>query len=399
MYRYTLAVGLWLASGVWLLAAPVVEDVRAAQIEGTKLVRIQYDLVGNPGETADVSVAVEVAGQPIVAVSFAGAVGEDIAVGDDHEVIWDMEADWNHNYSADVVFIVHAESPPPVVPEDMILMPAGTFTMGDSFPGASGEELPLREITLSAFFIGKYEISRGVWDEVAAWAISPDRGDNAYAFGTVGASKGATHPVQSVHWRDAVRWCNARSEKEGLTPVYRVGGQIFRTGSPSDLDDIVCDWSANGYRLPTEAEWEAAGRGGVAGQRFPGGDTLSHAAANYRAGSFAYDTTGYLGLHPTYEVGVQPYTAPVGSFAPTGGGLYDMAGNVGEFCWDWFDDYPEGPATNPRGPASAPHATTKVVRGGTWTNATNWSRVSARMQRVGGGALNTIGFRVVRRVP
>ena len=154
------------------------------------------------------------------------------------------------------------------------------------------------------------------------------------------AGKAANHPVQTVNWYDWVKWSNARSEQAGLTPVYYTDAgltQVYTNGEPTTL---YPNWAANGYRLPTEAEWEKAARGGLSGQRFPWGDMISQKA---RPTTMATDLAAAIptiwdrtATTPIATTGGSPYTSPVGSFAANGYGLYDMAGNVFEWCWDWY---------------------------------------------------------------
>ncbi len=212
--------------------------------------------------------------------------------------------------SVPVFYRVVAVTNTPPAPEGMVLIPAGTNSGTDPDFGAYS----LTNVT--GFYMDTTEVTKAQWDAVYAWAAA-----HGYTFSNAGSGKAADHPVQTVNWYDCVTWCNARSEKEGRTPCY-------------NLSTWACDFAANGYRLPTITEWEYAARGGASGRRFPWGDTIDHSQANYH-GYPQYNTydLGYEGFDTRYATG-DPYTSPVGSFAANGYGLYDMAGNV----WEWCND-------------------------------------------------------------
>ncbi len=282
-----------------------------------------------------------------------------------------------------------------VAPADMVLIPTGSFIMGNAtnvFPASEGysEELPQHTLSISAIYICTNEVTKAQWDEVYAWAVT-----HGYQFDNPGSGKGADHPVQTVNWFDAVKWCNARSQKEGLAPCYTTNGGVYRTGAAAP----DCQWTVRGYRLPTEAEWERAARGGAPSRRFPWSATndIQHARANYYSTiDFAYDTSPTRGYHPAYGSGGLPYTSPAGALAANGYGLCDMAGNVWEWCWDWYDGtyYSASPAADPRGPVSSPESS-RTVRGGSWSDDADGCRTAYRNNRYPDYEDYYIGFRVV----
>lgn len=274
------------------------------------------------------------------------------------------------------------------VPPGMALVPAGSFMMGDSLD-AEPDALPTVSTSVSAFFMDVNPITLSHWQAVYFWATN-----HGYGFAHPGAAKAANHPVFAVNWHDAVKWCNARSEQLGRTPAYYTDGTlttVYRSGE-LDLTNGCVKWTTNGFRLPTEAEWEKAARGALGGQRFPWGNFINENLANYNGaptsypydfGPGGYNVIGSLG-------GASPATSPVGSFAANGYGLYDLCGNVYHWCWDWYGT-PYAGGTDPRGPASGAN---RVVRGGDWNSFAANCRVAARAS--GNPVVNAgFGFRAV----
>jgi len=245
--------------------------------------------------------------------------------------VWDAAVDFNQQFkSTMVVRVIANDGTPPGPPRaGMALIPAGPFVMGKV-----GAERT-RTVTVSAFYMEKFKVTKDLWKRVKTYAEA-----NGYVFSgnTVTAFSGA-HPVV-VNWFDAVKWCNARSQQEGLTPVYYTDASfttVYKTGQPATpppeyIDPLHAKWSANGYRLPTEAEWEKAARGTLVDMDYPWGNTFNPGDANVADTSpfavFGSGTTTPVG----YYDGDQ---SPAGPDRANGYGLYDVTGNVFEWCWDW----------------------------------------------------------------
>lgn len=266
-----------------------------------------------------------------------------------------------------------------------VMIPAGTFTMGDLLDGDEDAK-PVSNVFVSAFYIESCPITWGQWKSVQTRARN-----HGYNFRHVDPAHGEAHPVQSVTWHDAVKWCNARSEREDKTPVYYEDPGLTRIYKSGELAPHP-NWAANGYRLPTEAEWEKAARGGKSGLRFPWGEKISLSQANYNGNQngkiFDLGPNG----HPL-ALGKKgmPYTSPVGSYAPNGYGLYDMAGNVWQWCWDRYGS-PYSGGNDPRGPAAGSF---RVLRGGGWCSDSNNCRVAYRLGYNPSARTQGSGFRTV----
>jgi formylglycine-generating enzyme required for sulfatase activity len=234
-----------------------------------------------------------------------------------------------------------------IITPEMVLVEAGSFQMGsnDGHPN----EQPMHAVRITrAFYIGKYEMTFEQYDQFYADPTAIVRKPQDFGWGR------GTRPVV-VKWYDAVAYCNWLSEKEGLPPCYSGKGRLTQ-----------CDFSANGYRLPTEAEWEYAARGGNRSQGYK------------YAGS---DDPGEVAWYGDNSGG---QTHPVGQKKPNELGLYDMSGNAWEWCWDWYraNYYASSPASDPRGPISGNrdsiYGWDKVTRGGNYLEGADLLRVAYR---------------------
>jgi len=285
-------------------------------------------------------------------------------------------------------YILQLQSQPAAGPAGMALIPAGEFTMGDTLDGES-DAIPI-SVTVAGFYMDTNLVSYSQWQSVYSYATN-----HGYGFDNPGAGKAANHPVQTVNWYDVVKWSNARSQHAGLTAVYYTDAGTTQVFTNGDVEPYV-NWGASGYRLPAEAEWEKAARGGLSGLRFPWGDTISESQANYdgETNVYSYDL-GPNGYNAAFDTLPFPYTSPVGYFAANGYGLYDMAGNVYEWCWDWYGTpYGQPTTTNPTGVATGSH---RVLRGGDWLANASAATCALRSRSVPLVGNGNMGFRCVKR--
>lgn len=302
-------------------------------------------------------------------------------------------------------FSQRSATEPPVEPTikdelpRMVYVQGGTFQMG-STEGESDEK-PVHSVTVSAFNIGRFEVTVEEFSEFiqatnyrtdaeksggsyfwenSEWTL---KGGINWRFGAAGKQRPDSeynHPVIHVSWNDAVAYCNWLSQQHRYEPVYTIrGGQV------------TANWEADGYRLPTEVEWEFAARSRGGSDKWAGTSSESSLA---KYGNFCDENCGFSHKSGIYNDGY-PFTAPVGKFRASNLGLHDMSGNVWEWCWDRYDSdyYNNSSNRNPRGPSTGSF---RVLRGGSWLNEPAGLRCAGRY---GGSPDNlnfNIGFRLTR---
>jgi len=272
----------------------------------------------------------------------------------------------------------------------LMTVPGGWFMRGDNLDGGELAGAPTNMVYISTFTMDPNLVTFADWNTVLAWATN-----HGYTIADAGKGDGADNPVQSVDWYDAVTWCNARTAYSGgaLRACYYTDpnlSSVYMGGSGT----VYMDPTATGYRLPTEAEWEKAARGLTQGQRFPFGNQISHTQTGKRA---AYQSALN---NPAYDLGPASTgptsTVPVGSDSqPNDFGLYDMAGNVQEWCWDWFSGsyYSSTTTNNPQGPATG---SKRVYRGGAWDLGAQYCRCANRDDGTPATKYPDLGFRCVQ---
>ncbi len=295
---------------------------------------------------------------------------------------------------------------------DMVYIKGGEFSMGSKADAKldpdDNDETPAFKATVASFYMSKYEISYSQWKYVYNWAIT-----NGYKFENEARSgalylvitrygqennvgfKDRNHPVVNVSWYDVIKWCNAKSEMEGLTPLYYIDktkATVYRSGS-IDISINMVLWLADGYYIPTEAQWEYAARAGSK-STYPWGNNYKqmnkYANVLDISANNSYKSQIYIDIDDGH-----PDTATVDSFAPNAFGLHNMIGNVWEWVFDFHGEYKNVHIIEPRG---AQTGYKRVIRGGCfYTSFVEGLRVANRYAEVPTLSDSFTGFRIAKQ--
>ncbi|MDB5033626.1 MAG: serine/threonine kinase [Chlorobi bacterium] len=254
---------------------------------------------------------------------------------------------------------------------EMVNISGGTYVMGSD--NNATNEKPAHSVTVSSFQIGKYELTQLQWYRIMGTKPSTFHNDN--------------NPIENVSWYDAVTFCNKLSKMQGLRPSYVI-----------DKYNTTCDFTADGYRLPTEAEWEYACRAGTTTDRYSG--NVSRSTGTYFKEPNLDTIAWYRDHDPTTS---KDSAHPVGLKSPNTFGLYDMMGNVTEWCWDYWSAnnsspyaVSASPQINPRGPSTADN---HALRGGSWFDMPKEVRSAFHRQYDPAVTFSGVGFRISRSLP
>jgi len=257
---------------------------------------------------------------------------------------------------------------------DFVLVPEGDFIMGDTWGDLWIAELPTHMVSLSSYYICKHEVTQGEWESLMGYNPA------------TGYGEGNSYPVYLISWYSAIKYCNLRSISEGLDPVYTINNSHdptnwgdVPTSDNAMWNSVECDWSADGYRLPTEAEWEYAARGAnnIPDYFYSGGNNLND------VGWWMNNST-----NNAHQIELK---------LPNGLDIYDMTGNVDEFCWDRYDInyYSYSDTINPSGPIIGDARTN---RGGSFGQNEYWNRIAKRGNNAPYSIFRWFGLRLVRRI-
>jgi formylglycine-generating enzyme required for sulfatase activity len=342
-------------------AAPEVSNVVATPAAG--MVTISYTLTADSGCTITLLVSTDNGSNyldiPLTALS--GAVGNGVTAGNGKQIIWHPAGDAMGVGSTYKLKVIARDNPSPTAMDDFILVESGSFNNGTS------------NVSLSSFYIDKYEITQREYQ--AVMGVNPSR--------FTGVTNG---PVEQVSWFNAIEYCNRRSLQTGLTPCYSystygsnpdnwpAGWNTINTNHT----DVSCNWTATGYRLPTEMEWEYVARGGNQTHNYTySGSNDLNAVGWYSSNS--------AGSHHT-----------IGTKAANELGTFDLTGNIFEWVWDIYGGYPSGAQTDPHGSTSG---TKRMRRGGSWNGSADFCPVSTRVTSYATYSIYYVGFRCLRVYP
>jgi len=347
---------------------PIVSNVQISQsTDGSKIVTINYDLAydGTVEVYVDLYLSTD-SGNSFSDTKIESNLTGDFGVGvtaGSNTVTWDISSEVEYEADTYRIKLVADEVIPPPVIEGFVHIPAGSFTMGADYA------IPTHTVNLSAYYVSAYEVTQSEW--IAVMGSNP-----SWSYAGISDDR----PVNQVNWYNSVKYCNKLSISENLTPVYSVDTDT----NPDNWGDEftpVQDLTANGYRLLTEAEWEYAARGATSDPDYlySGSNTVGDVAwYNENNGSWGTDTYG---------------CKPVGTKQSNALDIYDMSGNLSEWCWDWYDGYSGSEQTNPSGPQSG---ASRLYRGGNWNNSSIHCRVTIRSYGYPTDSRNYVGLRLSR---